>query len=35
MMKVKSRKRMENGEMGSVVQAINMVTGDKSVLLVD
>ena len=34
-MKVKQRKRFENGQMGNVVQAINMISGEKCVLMVD
>ena len=35
MMKVKHRKRLENGQMGNVVQALNIVSGEKCVLMVD
>jgi hypothetical protein len=35
LMKVKQRKRFENGQMGNVVQAINMISGEKCVLMVD
>ena len=34
-MKVKQRKRLDNGQMGNVVQAINLVSGEKCALLVD
>ena len=33
-MKVRSRKRLESGEMGNVVQAINMLSGEKCSLMV-
>ena len=32
-MKVKNRKRLENGEMGNVVQAVNMLTDEKCSLM--
>lgn len=35
LMKVKHRKRLENGQMGNVVQAINMISGDKCMIIVD
>jgi hypothetical protein len=35
LMKVKHRKRLENGQMGNVVQAVNMLSGEKCVLMVD
>ena len=34
-MKVKKRKRLANGQMGNLLQAVNMVTGEKRPLLVD
>jgi len=34
-MKVKHRKRLEDGSMGNVVQAINMISGEKCSLMVD
>ena len=33
-MKVKNRKRLESGEMGNVVQAINMLTDEKCSIMV-
>ena len=35
LLKVKNRKRLESGEMGHVVQAVDMVSGDKCPLMVD
>ncbi len=35
LLKVKHRKRLENGAMGNVCQAMNIVTGEKCALLVD
>lgn len=35
LLKVKNRKRQENGKMGNVVQASNMLTGEKCVLMVE
>ncbi len=35
LLKVKQRKRLENGAMGNVCQAMNIVTGEKRALLVD
>ena len=35
LLKVKNRKRQENGKMGNVVQATNMLTGEKCVLMVE
>mgnify|MGYP006257071605 CR=1 FL=1 len=35
LLKVKHRKRLANGQMGNVVQAVNMLTGDKTAILVD
>ena len=35
MLKVKKRKRLENGTMGNLCQAVNMVSGEKCTLLVD
>ena len=32
---VKKRKRLANGEMGQLVQAVNMVTGDKCALIIN
>lgn len=34
-MKVRHRKRLENGQMGHAVTAVNMVSGEKCPLLVD
>ena len=33
-MKVKNRKRLQNGEMGNVVQAVNMLTDEKCSIMV-
>ena len=35
LLKVKNRKRLENGKMGNVVQASNMLSGEKCVLMID
>ena len=35
LIKVKSRKRLENGKMGNSVQAINILSGEKCALMVD
>ena len=35
LLKVKQRKRLDNGQMGNICQAVNIVTGEKQVILVD
>ena len=35
LIKVKQRKRLENGQMGNVCQAVNITTGEKCVLLIE
>jgi len=35
LLKVRNRKRLENGQMGHAVTAVNMVSGDRCPLLVD
>ena len=35
LLKVKHRKRLANGQMGNAVQAVNMLSGDKTAILAD
>lgn len=35
LLKIRSRKRIENGQMHNIVQAVNILTGEKCALLVD
>lgn len=35
LLKVKNRKRLVNGKFGTVIQASNILTGDKTTLMVD